>query len=288
MDKLYDINTIKSVMNYFGIEFNKKYGQNFLTEKRVLDEIVDSVQTNEKSAVIEIGPGIGTLTNELSKKFEKVLSIEIDKALIPVLDYTLSDIDNVEIINEDFLKIDLKSIIKEKLSEYEIHVVANLPYYITTPIIMKLLEEDAHITSITVMVQKEVGDRLTAKSGTKEYGSLTVACGYYANVEKLFIVKPHCFTPQPNVDSLVIRMNKRQYPPVEVMDKEFFFSIIKGAFQQRRKTLVNSLSNYPFLDISKDDITHVIEEMGLDTRIRGERLNIDDFAKLSNKLMKNP
>lgn len=282
MRNLSDINVIKSVMGKHGVTFNKGLGQNFLVDPEVCPAMAEAAGLDENTCAIEIGPGVGVLTAELAKRAGKVLSFEVDKRLLPVLQETLSDFDNVEIINEDVMKADLSKIIEEKCKGMEIAVVANLPYYITSPIIMLLLESKLTIKSITVMVQKEAADRLCAEVGSRDGGAVTVAVSYYAESEKLFFVPRESFLPPPKVNSEVIQLTIRKEPPVKVQNEEFFFKLVKAAFSQRRKTAENSIS--AGLGINKNIVAEALERAGLERTVRAEKLTMEDFAKLEKLL----
>ena len=282
MRNLSDINVIKSVMGKHGVTFNKGLGQNFLVDSEVCPAMAEAAGLNENTCVIEIGPGVGVLTAELAKRAGKVLSFEVDKRLLPVLAETLSDFDNVEIINEDVMKADLPKIIEEKCKGMEIAVCANLPYYITSPIIMLLLENRLPVKSITVMVQKEAADRLCAEVGSRDGGAVTVAVNYYAESEKLFFVPKESFLPPPKVNSQVIRLTVREEPPVKVENEEFFFKLVKAAFSQRRKTAENSIS--AGLGMSKSEVSEALERVGLERSVRAEKLTMEDFANLEKIL----
>lgn len=284
MRNLSDINVIKSVMGKHGVTFNKGLGQNFLVDPEVCPAMAEAACLNENTCAIEIGPGVGVLTAELAKRAGKVLSFEVDKRLLPVLDETLSDFNNVEIINEDIMKADLPKIIEEKCKGMEIAVCANLPYYITSPIIMLLLESKLPIKSITVMVQKEAADRLCAEVGSRDGGAVTVAVSYYAESEKLFFVPRESFLPPPKVNSEVIQLTIRKEPPVKVEDEDFFFKLVKAAFSQRRKTAENSIS--AGLGINKTVVAEALEKAGLERTVRAEKLTMEDFEKLE-KLLTN-
>lgn len=284
MKNLSDINTIRSVMEKHSVTFNKGLGQNFLIDPSVCPSMAEFCGLDENTCVIEIGPGVGVLTAELCKKAGKVLSFELDKRLLPVLDETLEEFDNVEIINRDILKSDLPGIIEEKCKGMKVAVCANLPYYITSPVIMMLLESRIPLTNITVMVQKEAADRLCAEIGSRESGAVTVAVNYFAQSEELLFVPRTSFLPPPKVDSCVIKLTVRKEPPVKVSDEKFFFKVVKAAFSQRRKTLTNSLSSG--LNIPKARVSEVLEKAGLDVNIRAEKLLIEDFAVIS-ELLKN-
>lgn len=276
-------NTI-AVLQKYNFNFQKKFGQNFLIDTHVLDKIIASAEVGKEDCVLEIGPGIGTMTQYLAENAREVVAVEIDKALIPILEDTLSGYDNVTVINEDILKVDINKIVEEKNNGQPIKVVANLPYYITTPIIMGLFESHVPLKSITIMVQKEVADRMQVGPGTKDYGALSLAVQYYAKPEIVANVPPNCFMPRPNVGSAVIRLTRYEKPPVEVKDEKYMFSIIRASFNQRRKTLINGLLNAGNLGITKEDILKVLDEMDLPATVRGEALTLEQFAKLSNRL----
>lgn len=274
-------NTIAILQKYHFI-FQKKFGQNFLIDPHVLEKIVDAAQITGEDCVLEIGPGIGTMTQYLAESAGEVVAVEIDRALIPILQDTLSAYDNVTIINEDILKVDVQQIVEERNQGRPIKVVANLPYYITTPIIMSLLENHVPLQSITIMVQKEVAERMQVGPGTKDYGALSLAVQYYARPEIVAHVPANCFMPRPNVDSTVIRLTRYQEPPVEVGDERHMFALIRASFNQRRKTLANGLANG--MGISREQVSVALEEMGLPATIRGEALTLEQFAQLSNLL----
>lgn len=276
-------NTI-AVLQKYGFVFQKKYGQNFLIDPHVLDKIVAAAGIGPDDFVVEIGPGIGTLTQYLAYAARSVCAVEIDKNLIPILEDTLSDYDNVEVINNDVLKVDLAALAKEKNNGRPIKVVANLPYYITTPIIMGLFENHVPVDSITVMVQKEVADRMQTGPGSKDYGALSLAVQYYAEPYIVANVPPNCFIPRPNVGSAVIRLTRYEKPPVQVADKRLMFALIRASFNQRRKTLLNGLSNSQELSFSKEAIAAAIADLGLAPAVRGETLSLEQFARLSDRL----
>ena len=276
----------KEVINKYSFAFQKKFGQNFLIDSNVLENILEAAGITKDDFVLEIGPGIGTMTQYLCESARQVLAVEIDKMLIPILEDTLSEYDNVEVINQDVLKVDIKSLVEEKNNGRPIKVVANLPYYITTPIIMGLFESKVPIESITIMVQKEVADRMQTGPGSKDYGALSLAVQYYAEAKVMLNVSATCFMPRPNVDSAVIKLTRHQESPVEVKDESLMFRIIRASFNQRRKTLVNGLKNSSELDFSKEEITEAIKSIGKEENIRGEKLTLEEFAKLSNALGK--
>ena len=276
-------NTI-AVLQKYHFNFQKKFGQNFLIDPRVLEKIIGAAGITREDFVLEIGPGIGTMTQYLCENAREVTAVEIDRNLIPILEETLHDYENVEVINEDILKVDINGLAQKKNGGNPIKVVANLPYYITTPIIMGLFESHVPIQSITVMVQREVADRIQACPGTKDYGALSLAVQYYAKTEIVANVPPNCFMPRPAVGSAVIRLVRYRERPVQVLDERKMFAIIRASFNQRRKTLVNGLNNAAQLPYSKDQITEALEEMGLPVNVRGEALTLEQFAKLSNLL----
>lgn len=274
-------NTIEILQKY-NFNFQKKFGQNFLIDEHVLDKIIRAAEITKDDYVLEIGPGIGTMTQYLACAAREVTAVEIDRALIPILEDTLKEYDNVSIINEDILKVDIAALAKEKNGGRPIKVVANLPYYITTPIIMGLFESHVPLESITVMVQKEVADRMQVGPGTKDYGALSLAVQYYAEPYIVANVPPNCFMPRPAVGSAVIRLTRHQKPPVEVMDEKLMFRLIRASFNQRRKTLANGLKNSGELYLSKEVITAAIEKLGKGSSVRGEALDLEEFARLTN------
>ena len=274
-------NTIEILQKY-NFNFQKKFGQNFLIDEHVLDKIIRAAEITKDDYVLEIGPGIGTMTQYLACAAREVTAVEIDRALIPILEDTLKEYDNVSIINEDILKVDIAALAKEKNGGRPIKVVANLPYYITTPIIMGLFESHVPLESITVMVQKEVDDRMQVGPGTKDYGALSLAVQYYAEPYIVANVPPNCFMPRPAVGSAVIRLTRHQKPPVEVMDEKLMFRLIRASFNQRRKTLANGLKNSGELNLSKEVITAAIEKLGKGSSVRGEALDLEEFARLTN------
>ncbi|MEE0550021.1 MAG: 16S rRNA (adenine(1518)-N(6)/adenine(1519)-N(6))-dimethyltransferase RsmA [Lachnospiraceae bacterium] len=276
-------NTIE-VLQKYRFNFQKKFGQNFLIDTHVLDKIIDASGVTEDDFVLEIGPGIGTMTQYLCERAREVVAVEIDKNLIPILSDTLKNYSNVTVINEDILKLDICKLAEEKNQGKPIKVVANLPYYITTPIIMGLFESHVPIDSITIMVQKEVAERMQEKPGSKEYGALSLAVQYYAKPEIVANVPPNCFMPRPNVGSAVIRLTRHEKPPVEVEDEKLMFRIIRASFNQRRKTLVNGLNNSPEIHLPKEVIQESIVSLGVPENIRGEALSLEQFAELSNEM----
>lgn len=274
-------NTI-AVLQKYNFSFQKKFGQNFLIDTHVLDKIIRSAEITKDDFVLEIGPGIGTMTQYLACAAREVVAVEIDKALIPILEDTLSSYDNVTVINEDVLKLDIVKMAQERNGGKPIKVVANLPYYITTPIIMGLFESHVPVQSITVMVQKEVADRMQVGPGTKDYGALSLAVQYYAKPYIAANVPPNCFMPRPKVGSAVIRLECHEEPPVQVEDEKLMFRIIRASFNQRRKTLANGLKNSPEISLSREGIEQAIAELGKGASVRGEALNLEEFATLSN------
>ncbi|MGL4797088.1 MAG: 16S rRNA (adenine(1518)-N(6)/adenine(1519)-N(6))-dimethyltransferase RsmA [Paraclostridium sp.] len=282
MDRLSSHRKTKEVVDKHGFKFSKSLGQNFLIDNNVIDRILGGARLGEGDKIIEVGPGIGTLTREMGKVADKVVAIEIDKTLIPILTETLDEFDNIEVINQDILKVDVQALVEEKLSGGPVKLVANLPYYITTPIVMKFLEEDIPVTDIVVMVQKEVADRMNAGPGTKEYGTLSIAVQYYCDTEIVAKAPRHMFIPQPNVDSTVIGLHVRPERKYVVDNEEVFFKTVKAGFAQRRKTLLNTLGTLGFL--SKEEIREVLAEANIDEKRRGETLTIEEFANLSNKI----
>lgn len=274
-------NTIE-VLQKYGFRFQKKFGQNFLIHPPTLEGIIEAAGVTKEDFVLEIGPGIGTMTQYLCEAAGSVVAVEVDKNLIPILEDTLQEYDNVEVINEDILKVDIAKLALERNGGKPIKVVANLPYYITTPIIMGLFESHVPLESITIMVQKEVADRMKEGPGSKEYGALSLAVQYYAKPQIMLEVPPSCFMPQPNVGSAVIRLTCHEKPPVNVQDEKLLFQIIRASFNQRRKTLANGLTNFGSFGLSKEELQQCIEELGVPATIRGEALSLEQFAKLSN------
>ena len=273
-----------AVLQKYGFNFQKKFGQNFLIDSHVLEKIIGAAEIGPDDLVLEIGPGIGTMTQYLAEAAREVVAVEIDRKLIPILEDTLSEYDNVTVINEDILKVDLNALAEEKNGGKPIKVVANLPYYITTPIIMGLFEKEVPLESITVMVQKEVADRMQVGPGTKDYGALSLAVQYYSKPYLVANVPANCFMPRPAVGSAVIRLTKYQERPVKVKDAKFMFQLIRASFNQRRKTLQNGLSHSAELNLNKDQVVEALEQMGLSPSVRGEKLSLEEFAKLSDLL----
>lgn len=282
MSELSDISVIKDVLSRHGFSFSKALGQNFLINPTVCPKMAEECGADENTGVIEIGAGIGVLTKELAKRARKVVSVELDTRLLPVLDETLAEFDNVEIVNADIMKLDLKKLIEEKFGGMKVAVCANLPYYITSPVITMLLESKLPIESVTVMIQKEVADRLTAPVGSRDSGAVTVCVNYFSKPEKLFDVKKGSFMPMPKVDSAVIRLTVRKEPPVPVGDEKKFFRLVKAAFSMRRKTALNSISSG--LGIPKPTVEQALVNVGLDLNVRAEKLTLRDFAALSDNL----
>ncbi len=273
---------LKELLSRHGFSFSKSLGQNFLIDKNVLDKIVSASELSENDCVLEIGPGAGTLTRCLASSGAKCVAVEIDKALIPILEETMAEFENFKLINNDILKVDLKELVKTYFDNKPFCVIANLPYYITTPIVMMLLEENLPVKSMTLMVQKEVADRMCAKSGGKDYGALSVAVQYYSEPSVITKAEPHCFMPQPKVASSVVHL--RVGKKITAQNEKLFFAIVKSAFSQRRKTLVNSLSKSPYFNFDKNAVINALTEMGLSPDIRGEKLTIEQFVQLSEQL----
>ncbi len=272
------------VLRKYGFNFQKKYGQNFLIDGNILEKIMEASGITGQDCVLEIGPGIGTMTQYLAERAREVVAVEIDRALIPILEDTLSAYDNVTVIHQDILKVDIRQMAEERNGGNPIKVVANLPYYITTPILMGLLESGVPLDSITIMVQKEVAERMQVGPGTKDYGALSLAVQYYAKPEIVMQVPPSCFMPRPNVGSAVIRLTRHGQPPVRVRDEQRMFALIRASFNQRRKTLVNALANAAGLELSKDAVAGALGQMGLPPTVRGEALTLEQFAILSGLL----
>lgn len=280
--KLSDPKKTIEVIQKYQFAFQKRFGQNFLIDAHVLEKIVSAAGITKDDCVLEIGPGIGTMTQYLAESAGQVIAVEIDTNLLPILTDTLKDYSNVKVINQDILKVDINEPIKEHNNGRPIKVVANLPYYITTPIIMGLFESNVPIDNITVMVQKEVADRMQVGPGSKDYGALSLAVQYYASPYIVANVPPNCFIPRPNVGSAVIRLTRYQEPPVQVKDPKLMFKLIRASFNQRRKTLQNGLNNSPEISFSKEEITKAIESLGVSSSVRGEALSLEQFAQLAN------
>lgn len=276
-------NTI-AVLQKYHFNFQKKFGQNFLIDTHVLDKIIRAAEITKDDFVLEIGPGIGTMTQYLAQAAREVVAVEIDKALISILQDTLSGFPNAEVIHDDILKVDIAGLAEQRNGGRPIKVVANLPYYITTPIIMSLFESQVPLASVTVMVQKEVAERMQAGPGSKDYGALSLAVQYYAEPYIAANVPPNCFMPRPNVGSAVIRLTRHEVPPVQVDNEKLMFQIIRASFNQRRKTLVNGLNNSPEITLTKEQITEAVESLGKGAGVRGEALTLEEFAGLANKI----
>ena len=277
---------LKEILNRHGFSFSKSLGQNFLIDRNVLDKIVDAADIKEDGCALEIGPGAGTLTQCLAARASKAAAIEIDSALIPILNETMSQYDNFTLIHKDVMEVNLPELTNQLFGDKTFCVAANLPYYITTPIIMTFLENRLNVTSMTLMVQKEVADRMAAAPGGKDYGALSVAVQYYTSVSLVCKAEPHCFMPQPKVASAVINLKVLKEPKVKAENEKLFFKIVKSAFGQRRKTLVNALTKSPYINLSKDGVIDALEVMGMNFGIRGERLSVEEFVELSNILNK--
>ncbi len=288
MKSIATVEGTKEILKRYPFVFKKKFGQNFLINNGVLNQIIEAADLSEDDYVLEIGPGIGCVTQELLPSAKQVIAIEIDKLLIPILEDNFKEYNNLKLINEDVLKVDLHDLITEEMKnekpDQKIKVVANLPYYITTPIIMMLLEKHLPIETITVMVQKEVALRLAAEPGTKQYGAITVALNYYASSYLVTNVPRDCFMPSPNVDSAVIQLRLHEKPPVDVKDESLFFKLIKASFAQRRKTLLNTLFSQADLNIPKDELKVILDDSGIGASVRGETLSLEGFAKLANSI----
>ena len=275
---------LKDLLARHGFNFSKSLGQNFLVDQNILNKIIEGARINKDDLVLEVGPGAGTLTRSLASQAQKVVAVEIDKRLIPILDETLKDFDNVDLIQADILKLDIQGLVDDVFDGQSFKLVANLPYYITTPIIMRFLEEGLPFKSIVVMVQKEVAERMMASKGTKDYGSLTVAVQYYTQPRLITRVPASVFIPPPKVDSIVLALDKRDKPPVEVKDQAAFFALVKAVFSQRRKTLLNTIHASGICDLEKDKLRLLLEGLGIDPSRRGETLSIEDMAKIANAL----
>lgn len=285
MPTLDNIGGTLAVLDKYKFSFQKRFGQNFLIDAHILDKIVSGAEVTQDDCVLEIGPGIGTMTQYLCERARKVIAVEIDKSLIPILKDTLSAYDNVTVINEDILKVDINRIAEDYNEGRPIKVVANLPYYITTPIIMGLFESGVPLESITIMIQREVADRMQTGPGSKEYGALSLAVQYYSDPEVIAYVSPDCFIPRPNVGSAVIKLKRYTNPPVEVKDEKLMFGLIRASFNQRRKTLANGIGNGAGIPFGREDVTKALRVMGLDENIRGEKLTLKEFALLTDTLL---
>jgi 16S rRNA (adenine1518-N6/adenine1519-N6)-dimethyltransferase len=281
--RLYSPKVTKEIIEKYGFKFSKSLGQNFLIDKNIIDKICEGAEISKDDGIIEIGPGIGTLTQELCERAGKVIVVELDKKLIPILKETLSYYDNIEIINDDILKTDIKDIINTRLKGLNVKVVANLPYYITTPIIMKLLEDRYSIDKIVVMIQKEVALRMQAEPGNKDYGALSIAVQFYSNPYIITNVPKNVFIPKPKVDSAVIALDVYKEPKIDVKDEKLLFQVVKAAFGKRRKTLINALSSSN-INISKEQVKEILDKCNIDSQIRGEKLTIYDFARITDAL----
>lgn len=285
-NKIANLTRTKEIINQYDFGFQKRFGQNFLIDTHILDKIISGAEVTKDDIVIEVGPGIGSLTQYIAEYAKKVIAIEIDKKLIPILNETLKDYDNIEIVNQDILKVDLCKLVDSVESDRPVKVIANLPYYITTPIIMGIFESGANVSSITVMVQKEVADRMKAVPGNKDYGSLSLAVNFYSNPNIITQVSPNSFIPKPKVGSTVIQLVKKTESDINVSDSQLMFKIIRAAFNQRRKTLLNSLFNQANLELPKETIIKAIVDVGFNEKIRGEALSLHDFASLTNEIAK--
>ncbi len=275
---------IKSILSNSTFNFSKSLGQNFLIDEGVLERMISRSEIDSSSNVLEIGPGFGTLTQKLCMCAKKIVSVEIDSTVIPILKENVGEFDNIKIINEDIMKINISELVKEEFGNQKVKVAANLPYYITTPIILALIEPDLPITDLTVMIQKEVAERISAKPGNKSYGALTVAVNFYAEPEMVCTVPPSSFMPQPKVSSAVIRLKMREIPAVNVKSADKFFKVVRASFAQRRKTVLNSLANSSWLDMSKDEIRSILNTVGIDEKRRGETLDMNEFAAIADLL----
>ena len=272
------------ILQKYDFVIQKRFGQNFLIDGRIIEKIIEAADISKEDFVLEIGPGIGTMTQYLAEASREVAAVEIDRKLIPVLEDTLKDWDNVTVIHEDILKTDLRRLAEEKNGGKPLKVVANLPYYITTPVILYLFENNVPLKSVTVMVQKEVADRMLSGPGTKDYGALSLAVSYYADIKVAATVSRNCFIPKPNVESAVVHMKRYEQPPVDVSDEKLLFRLIRASFNQRRKTLANGIKNSPELPCSREEAEQALRECGLPVNVRGEALTLEEFARLSNKL----
>ena len=286
MDNLTSPRELKRIIEKYGFSFTKSLGQNFLIDQNILNKIIDGIRIKEDDCVLEVGPGVGTLTRELARRAKYVAAIEIDKRLLPILDETLKGFNNIHIVNDDILKADLESIVQDYFNGHSFKVVGNLPYYITTPVIMRFLEEGLPAESLIFMVQKEVADRLAAKPGTKDYGALTVAVKYYADIRVVAKAPASVFMPSPKVDSMAVALDRRDDYSLKTVDPNIFFTVVKAAFSKRRKTLINALSTYSELNMEKNLMLDVLKECGIDPSLRGETLDIPDFVEIANNIAK--
>lgn len=284
MKNLADVRVVKQILAESGFKFSKSLGQNFLIDENVLDKMIVNGGINKDVNVLEIGPGFGTLTQKLCQNAKKVVAVEIDSTVIPILTQNTEEFDNLKIINADVMKTDLKKLIADEFGDEPVKVAANLPYYITTPIIMMLLENELKVDDIIIMIQKEVADRIAAKPCTKDYGALTVAVNFYSSAEVIVNVPPSAFIPQPKVSSSVIKLEVRDEPPVSVKDKKNYFKVVKAAFGQRRKTLLNALSNSGITNMPKEELSTALESIGISGQRRGETLTLEEFANISNTI----
>ncbi len=284
MRNLSSVSEVKEILKESGFRFSKSLGQNFLVDENVLSDIINGACITKDTNVIEIGPGFGTLTQQLCLNAKKVVAVEIDSTVIPVLKQNTEDFNNLSVINADILKTDINKLVENEFGGGTVKIAANLPYYITTPIIMGLIEQELPISDIVVMIQKEVADRIAAKPSAKDYGALTVAVNFYSVPQIIVNVPPSSFIPQPKVSSSVIKLQMRDKPPVDVKDKKMFFKVVKASFGQRRKTLLNALSNSPSFAMGKDEISKMLESISIDGRRRGETLNMDEFANIANNI----
>lgn len=284
MRNLSSVSEVKEILKESGFRFSKSLGQNFLVDENVLSDIINGACITKDTNVIEIGPGFGTLTQQLCLNAKKVVAVEIDSTVIPVLKQNTAEFNNLSVINADILKTDINKLVENEFGGETVKIAANLPYYITTPIIMGLIEQELPISDIVVMIQKEVADRIAAKPSAKDYGALTVAVNFYSVPQIIVNVPPSSFIPQPKVSSSVIKLQLRDKPPVDVKDKKMFFKVVKASFGQRRKTLLNALSNSPSFAMGKDEISKMLESISIDGRRRGETLNMDEFANIANNI----
>mgnify|MGYP004529613815 CR=1 FL=1 len=284
MRNLSSVSEVKEILKESGFRFSKSLGQNFLVDENVLSDIINGACITKDTNVIEIGPGFGTLTQQLCLNAKKVVAVEIDSTVIPVLKQNTAEFNNLSVINADILKTDINKLVENEFGGGTVKIAANLPYYITTPIIMGLIEQELPISDIVVMIQKEVADRIAAKPSAKDYGALTVAVNFYSVPQIIVNVPPSSFIPQPKVSSSVIKLQMRDKPPVDVKDKKMFFKVVKASFGQRRKTLLNALSNSPSFAMGKDEISKMLESISIDGRRRGETLNMDEFANIANNI----